>query len=121
MDILQKSNELGQLITQSEVYKSFVKAKNNFDNDKIIQDMFSSYKTSIIEYTKTKDEVLKTTVDKCYNELLKQDIFMSYINAKQEFELLMTEVNGNINKDIIVDPLSFGKAKCGGCPKSKKC
>lgn len=115
MDILQKANELGKYIKESQEIKRYREAEISFLKSDEVQKSYNEYRTLYTSYLKTLDKSLEKEVDDKYNMLLKNDIFKEYLDSKHHYDKLVSAVY-----DIIAYHTDKKKKSCDGCSGCSK-
>ncbi|MDP4152099.1 MAG: YlbF family regulator [Bacillota bacterium] len=124
MSVEDKAKELGQAIIEDERYISYEKARLIHDNDEELQAMLVRYDTIrndlVTENQKgikdnAKLENLSNAMQVLYDQIIKNENMLSFLNAKNEMEKLMNEVNSIIDFYITGEEGGCSPDKCSGC------
>lgn len=119
MDVIDKTVELGKLIQDSKEFKRFNQKEILFLNDNDLQKKYNEYKDIYKEYANTNNNDLKVKIDFKYNELLKNNNFKNYLEAKEVFEQLIFKVSSIIEYYTGHNLKSCFKGSCNNCNKKR--
>ncbi len=105
MNIIEKTQELGQMIIESEEYVAMQKAEMRQTADEEAMKLIMEYnqkRTGFMQQLQNPDttpeqvEEIKEQMDKEYETLIANESIAGYIDAMQNFNNLMNQVNGII-------------------------
>lgn len=123
-EIFEKARELGALIQESELMKNAKNAEILQENDDTAQELMREYNTKRLDLARdmqngkiTREEAVKQN-NEAFDELLKKsDVIKKHIEAKQEFDGMVNQVNQILNFYITgQDPnCTHDCSTCGGC------
>lgn len=123
-EIFEKARELGALIQESEQMKNAKNAEILQENDDTAQELMREYNTKRLDLARDmqngkilREEAVKQN-NEAFDELLKKsDVIRKYIEAKQEFDKMVNQVNQILNFYITgQDPnCTHDCSSCGGC------
>ena len=100
--IIEKAQELGKLISDSEIRKAAQEAADKMNNDETAVKMLAAYnetrrleteKLRGKEPTKEELEAFKKLMEEEFSKLMKNDIIATYVAANKELDLLVEQVN----------------------------
>jgi len=100
--IIEKAQELGQLIKDSEVRMAAVEASERMNNDETAVMLLASYnekrrieteKLREKEPTKEELEAFRNTMQEEFEKIMKNDIIASYVAANKQLDSLVEQVN----------------------------
>lgn len=127
MDVFEKAHELGNLIVESEEFKKMTEARKSQDADNEAALVLMNYnrkRESLIkeasdpEISKERMQEIRNEMEKEINKLNKNKSIADFMNAMQEFNDMMEQVNRIVAS--YVSPTSEGGCSgncgsCGGC------
>lgn len=124
MDIFEKTRELGEMIQESEEMKRMKLAENVQAEDQEAQELFGEFNLKRMNLAKDMQEgkisqeeaVAKN--NEAFNEMVeKSAAIKDYIDAKREFDQMISKINGILNYYITgVDPsCTHDCSTCSGC------
>lgn len=126
MDIIDLTRELGMKIQEDENYIKLKIAQQINDEDEDLQNLIKEFNLKRIsvsnELSKAnhddeKIKLLNNEMQKCYNEIMKNQNMINYNRAKAEFDSFMQKINaiiiGSANGE---DPkyINVSSLKCSG-------
>lgn len=124
MDPIMKAKELGEAIQEDVRYKAFMEAQAAHDNDAELQNLLQSFtetRDALIaerqadQPDEAKCAALNETMRAFYNEVIENETMMQFMQAKQELDSLVNQVNGIINFYITGEEPSSCGGNCGSC------
>ncbi|RQD76272.1 MAG: YlbF family regulator [Candidatus Syntrophonatronum acetioxidans] len=117
--IIEKAEELGMAILNSEEYKAFSEAQDKLDANpeaqKLIQ-AFQNKQSSLHQAHHSGQEIQQEEVDELKDlqkDMLGNEIIKDYVVAKQKTEKLITSVNQVLSRTV-GESLGIGGSS-GGC------
>lgn len=124
MDPLEKAEELGVAIINSEEYRNFDEMQDKLDNNPGALDLikkFQARQRDVFERYRSgrpsSDELMKELND-LQKVMLENEVIKDYIVAKQNVEKLLNSVNQTLTK-IVGTPFGVGgvsgSSSCGDC------
>ncbi len=121
-EVLKKCEELAELLKQDERMIALADAKKAYEESSEIKRLMMEYNVQQIalteEYKKdTRDEefikIINNRIEELYNAISNDPVMKNYINAQEEVNLFMQEVNSEINFFITGDrPCSHDCSSC---------
>ena len=124
MDIFEKTRELGEMIENSEEMKRLKIAENLQAEDEKAQELFGEFNLKRMNLAKdmqegkiSQEEAIKKN-NEAFGEMLeKSDLIKDYIDAKKEFDQMISKINGILNYYITgQDPnCTHNCSTCSGC------
>ncbi len=121
-EVLKKCEELAELLKQDERMIALNDAKRAYEESAEIKRLMMEYNVQQIalteEYKKdTRDEefikIINNRIEELYNAISNDPVMKNYINAQEEVNLFMQEVNSEINFFITGDrPCSHDCSSC---------
>lgn len=105
MDIIDLTRELGAKIQEDERYLKLKIAAQVNDEDETLQALIGDFNLKRInvsnelskpEHDDEKIRLLNEEMQKCYNEIMKNQNMINYNHAKAEFDALMQRINAII-------------------------
>ena len=121
-EVLKKCEELAELLKQDERMIALAEAKKAYEESSEIKRLMMEYNVQQIalteEYKKdTRDEefikIINNRIEELYNAISNDPVMKNYINAQEEVNLFMQEVNSEINFFITGDrPCSHDCSSC---------
>ena len=121
MSIVDSANELGKMISKSDEFKNYNKSQISFINDTNLQREYDKYKEMYNSYMKNKNEDVSNNVDMQYDNLLKNENFVNYVESKEKLDFLMEYVHNLIDFHIDFKKekscCATKKSGCTGCGK----
>ena len=121
-EVLKKCEELAELLKQDERMMALAEAKKAYEESSEIKRLMMEYNVQQIalteEYKKdTRDEefikIINNRIEELYNAISNDPVMKNYINAQEEVNLFMQEVNSEINFFITGDrPCSHDCSSC---------
>lgn len=121
MNIIDKADELGRMISESSELKRFREAEISFLNNKKLQTIYTEYKDLYINYLKNRDTKLEDKINEKYNILIKSQVFNEYLESKKEFETLLSTVKDLIDYHVGYETDNCSSKGCSGCMKKHPC
>lgn len=124
--IIEKAQELGKLIAESEVRKAAVLATDKMNNDEVAVKLLAEYnekrrveteKLRGTEPTKEELENFKNTMQEEFAKIMKNDVIASYVAANKELDMLVEQVNAVLAYYISGEEQhnSGCSGNCSGC------
>ena len=124
MDIFEKTRELGEMIENSEEMKRLKIAEGLQAEDAEAQELFGEFNLKRMNLAKdmqegkiSREEAVKKN-NEAFDEMLeKSDLIKDYIDAKKEFDQMISKINGILNYYITgQDPnCTHNCSTCSGC------
>lgn len=124
MTILEKANELGQMIKDSAEMKALNEAEEAQSHDDEAQQLIADFNIKrmnlakkLQEETLTQEEAVKQN-NEAFNEMVeKSETIKKYVEAKKNFDKLVNGVNSTINLYIMGEQggCTHDCHTCGGC------
>ncbi|MDD6735127.1 MAG: YlbF family regulator [Clostridiales bacterium] len=124
MTILEKANELGQMIKDSAEMKALNEAEEAQSHDDEAQQLIADFNIKrmnlakkLREETLTQEEAVKQN-NEAFNEMVeKSETIKNYVEAKKAFDKLVNGVNSTINLYIMGEQggCTHDCHTCGGC------
>ncbi len=124
MDIFEKTRELGEMIQESEEMKRMKLAESVQAEDQEAQELFGEFNLKRMNLAKdmqegkiSQEEAVKKN-NEAFNEMVeKSSAIKDYIDAKREFDQMISKINGILNYYITgVDPsCTHDCSTCSGC------
>ena len=124
MTILEKANELGQMIKDSAEMKALNEAEEAQSHDDEAQQLIADFNIKrmnlakkLQEETLTQEEAVKQN-NEAFNEMVeKSETIKNYVEAKKTFDKLVNGVNSTINLYIMGEQggCTHDCHTCGGC------
>ncbi len=123
-EILKKAHELGELIAESHVLKRCQEQELTFASDEAAQNAVSAYdeKSKALaeemrsgSMTPEKLEAFRNRMNENMQELTKNATAREYLEAKSEFNKLITQVNEIIGYHIRGEEAGGCSGNCSGC------
>lgn len=124
MTILEKANELGQMIKDSAEMKALNEAEEAQSHDDEAQQLIADFNIKrmnlakkLQEETLTQEEAVKQN-NEAFNEMVeKSETIKNYVEAKKAFDKLVNGVNSTINLYIMGEQggCTHDCHTCGGC------
>lgn len=127
--IIEKAQELGELICESEIRRAAVEAADKMNNDETAVALLASYnekrraeteKLRAKEPSKEELEAFRTLMQDEFEKIMKNDLIASYVAANKELDSLVEQVNA-----VLAYYISGGEeaehscggncSSCGGC------
>lgn len=131
MNIIEMTRALGKQLQQEDSYKAYVKARDDNDNDTLLQEKIGEFNlkrmTLHTEMQKPdKDEARLGELDKeikaLYGEIMATPSMAAYNQAKESFDKLLSEINTVItfcangeDPDTCPTEKSSCSGSCGSC------
>lgn len=134
MDMIALTRELGKAIQQDERYLALQIARQNSDNDEVLQDRIGEFnlKRMAINNEATKDnrdeeklQALNAELRTAYAEIMRNPNMIAYNQAKDAFDLVLKRINAIISlcaegedpetADLTEDACGGSCAGCSGC------
>lgn len=133
MDIIETARQLGRLIQEDESYKAMKTAETNADGDRKLQNLIQEFnlkrlsinnETQKTEKDNEKIAKLNSEMQKVYSDIMSNENMISYNEAKQSFDQLVTRVmtiiqnsaNGEDPNTTDYSASCTGSCStCGGC------
>jgi cell fate (sporulation/competence/biofilm development) regulator YlbF (YheA/YmcA/DUF963 family) len=124
MTIVEKTQELGQMIIESEEYTAMQKAEMRQAADADAMGLIAEYnrkragfmqKLQNPETTPEQVEEIRKQMDEEYQNLTKNECIAEYIEAMQNFNNLMNQVNGIIAYYVNGQGSSDCTGNCSSC------
>ena len=118
MDLLTGINQLSQAVKESEEYKNYKKAKNDFEKDPQARGILNDFKKAKSELAILKDggfdgvKKQQKKVDKLSKKVLDKKEIQDYLKAKKEYQKLVEKI-----ATVLSDKIDFPVHK----PKNKSC
>ncbi len=100
--IIEKAQELGKLIEESEIRKAAVLAADKMNNDETAVKLLAAYneksnaeaeKLRGKNPTKEEFEAYKNLMQEEFEKIMKNDVIASYVAANKELDMLIEQVN----------------------------
>ena len=128
--IIEKAQELGKLIKDSEVRKAAVLASDKMKNDSEAVKLLASYnetrekemiKLREKEPSKEELEAFRDSLQKEFDKLMENEIIKDYIEKNKELDMLVEQVNAILAYYISGEEeqghgsCSGSCSSCGGC------
>ncbi len=124
--IIEKANELGQLIKESEIVKKQREAKKAFDNDEQLQQLvgeFNLAKLSLMNESNKdqpdaeKIELFRTQTTAAYEKIMQHPVMMELNQAEMDLENLLNQINSILQNSISDNEggCTHNCATCSGC------
>ena len=124
MDIFEKTRELGEMIENSEEMKRLKIAEGLQAEDEKAQELFGEFNLKRMNLAKdleegkiSQEEAIRKNSE-AFNEMMeKSELIKNYIDAKKEFDLMISKINGILNYYITgQDPnCTHNCSTCSGC------
>lgn len=124
MDIFEKTRELGEMIENSEEMKRLKIAEGLQAEDAEAQELFGEFNLKRMNLAKdmqegkiSREEAVKKNNEAFEEMLEKSDLIKDYIDAKKEFDQMISKINGILNYYITgQDPnCTHNCSTCSGC------
>jgi cell fate (sporulation/competence/biofilm development) regulator YlbF (YheA/YmcA/DUF963 family) len=134
VDIIELARELGAKIQEDERYLNLKIASQVNDSDENLQTLINEFNLKRInvsnELSKSthddeKIRLLNEDLQKCYNEIMKNENMINYNRAKADFDELMRRINAIIvgcangenprTVDVLKSECSGNCSGCAGC------
>lgn len=128
--IIEKAQELGKLIAESEIKKEAVRATDDMNNDETAVLLLATYnqtrkeqleKLKGKEPSKEEIEAFKKLMDEEFKKIMQNDKIASYVAANKALDSLMEQVNAVMAYFITGEEqhksggCSGSCSTCGGC------
>lgn len=124
MDIFEKARELGEMIEDSEEMKRMKIAETLQAEDEEAQNVFGEFNLKRMNLAKDMEEgkisreeaVIKN--NEAFSEMLeKSELIKNYIDAKNEFDRMISKINGILNYHIMGKDAgcTHDCSTCSGC------
>ena len=127
--IIEKAQELGKLINESEIRKAAVDAADRMNSDETAVKLLATYneirraeteKLRAKEPTKEELEAFKNLMQEEFAKIMKNDVIATYVAANKELDALVEQVNAVLAYYISGEEQqehSCGGncSSCGGC------
>ena len=124
--IIEKAQELGKLISESEIRKAAVEAADKMNNDETAVRMLAAYnetrkleteKLRGKEPTKEELEAFRNLMQEEFEKIMKNDIIATYVAANKELDMLVEQVNAVLAYYISGEEQHGGgcSGNCSGC------
>lgn len=123
MTIKEKASELGEMIKESEEFKRLKIAEEVQNNDEEAQNLLKEFNLKRMNLARdmhngtiTQEEAMKKSQED-FDALADNEIIKAYLEAKTEFDAIVTEVNDTLNYYITgQEPgCTHSCHTCGGC------
>ena len=124
MDIFEKTRELGEMIENSEEMKRLKISEGLQAEDEKAQELFGEFNLKRMNLAKDleegkigQEEAIRKNSE-AFNEMMeKSELIKNYIDAKKEFDLMISKINGILNYYITgQDPnCTHNCSTCSGC------
>lgn len=125
MEIMEMAAQLGQLIKNTQVYADFAAADKAFEEDPELQKLIRSYNTHRAALSQEENKpqpdpefisTIEEAIDSLYQQIVENESYLRYSDAKDALDKLMSDVNGEITFQITGQrPCSHDCASCAGC------
>ena len=118
MDLLTGINQLSEVIKETEEYKNYKEAKDNFEKDPEARALLNDFKKAKSELAILKDgkfdgvKKQQKKVDKLSKKVLNKKEIQEYLKAKKEYQKLVEKVD-----TVLSDKIDFPVRK----PEKKSC
>ena len=121
--IIEKAQELGKLIAESEIRKAAVAATDGMNNDETAVILLASYnqkRKEELEKLKGKEpskeelEAFKKLMQEEFEKIMKNDKIATYVAANKELDSLMEQVNAVLAYFISGEEEHKHSHGCGG-------
>ena len=108
-EIMELAAELGRAIKNDARLVRMDKAREAFENDSALQELFEEYNAQRAalgeEYKKDEQDSALTDaitdrIDELYESITKNEIYIEYLESQEEVNRFMNEVNGEITFNI---------------------
>lgn len=124
--MIELARELGLALANSDEFNKMAAARRNMNEDPALlalMEEFQAKKDALLYMMQNGDENLSEAsndLDRLQGQLFENPIFMDLVDAENEFQNLLTEVNAEISKCIsAADPSLQNRSgcsgHCGGC------
>lgn len=127
--IIEKAQELGKLINESEIRKAAVDAADRMNSDETAVTLLATYneirraeteKLRAKEPTKEELEAFKNLMQEEFEKVMKNDVIATYVAANKELDALVEQVNAVLAYYISGEEQQGGScggncSSCGGC------
>ena len=124
MDIFEKTRELGEMIENSEEMKRLKIAETLQAEDEEAQNLFGEFNLKRMNLAKdmqegkiSREEAVKKNSEAFDEMVEKSELIKNYIDAKKEFDQMVSKINGILNYYITgQDPnCTHNCSTCSGC------
>lgn len=128
--IIEKAQELGKLIADSEVRKAAVLATDKMNNDEAAVKLLAAYnetrrveteKLRGTEPTKEDLENFKNLMQEEFAKIMKNDVIASYVAANKELDMLVEQVNAVLAYYISGEEQHSSGGCSGNCSGCSSC
>ena len=124
MTVIEKANELGQLIKDCPEMKALTDAEQAQAKDDAAQELIKEFNLKRMNLARdmqagklTQEEAIKQNNDAFSEMVEKSEVIKNYVEAKKAFDKLIAGVNSVINLYIMGDQggCTHDCHTCGGC------
>lgn len=124
MTVVDKAKELGQMIVESEEFLTLQKAEIRQNNDPEANELIANYnvkRNTLMEQmnaegvTKDQMEDIRNQMEAEFTTLSANETISSYIEATQNFQQMMTQINSVISYYVNGEQSGCASGDCGGC------
>lgn len=118
MNLVEKIDELAEAIKETEQYKNYKEAKDNFEEDSQARGLLNEFKKAKSELAILNDgdfngvEKQRKKVSKLSNQVLEKEEIQEYMKAKKAYKNLVDQVAASLS-----DKINFPVHK----PEKKSC
>ena len=130
-EIIEKAQELGKLISDSEIRKAAQAASDKMNNDEVAVRLLAEYnETRRVETEKLRGkepskeelEAFKKLMEDAFAKIMKNDTIASYVAANKELDLLVEQVNAVLAYYISGEEQHQHSSGCSGnCSSCSSC
>lgn len=131
MNMMEAATELGTIIRESETYRRFSAAKAAYEGDEKLSEYLREYEADrrTLERASTLEAVdtllidtLKARLDEIYTLVSENPVYTEYIEAQEEVNRLMEQVNEQITFAVTGKrPQQSSCCSSGGCAGCSGC
>jgi len=123
-EVLKMANDLGEKIKLSDEFLNYQNAKTEHDNDAELQTMvgeFNLKKMSVMQEMKNeprneeKIQKLQEEMRSVYAEIMKNNVMIEYMQAKEDIEKLVNDIYSVINFYVTGKEQSCDPSQCESC------
>lgn len=123
MTIKEKTQELGEMIKNSEEFKKLKSAEEVQNNDETAQELLKEFNLKRMNLARnmhngeiTQEEAIKQS-QADFDALAENEVIAAYLEAKKAFDAIVEEVNETLNYYITgQEPgCTHNCSTCGGC------
>lgn len=124
MSVVEKAKELGQMIVESEEFVALQKAEVRQNNDAKAIELIANYNVKRNELmaqmqdpnvSKEKMDEVRSQMEAEFDILSANEAISEYIEATQNFQQMMTQVNSVISHYVNGDQGGCDSGSCSSC------